>query len=46
MDDEFSPRPIAGWYMVAAVVSLLLMGMFCVLYLMHVTANPQSAQFC
>ncbi|HVH49353.1 MAG TPA: hypothetical protein VM760_05685 [Sphingomicrobium sp.] len=42
MDDEFSPRPIAGWYMVAAVVSLLLMGMFCVLYLMHVTANPGS----
>ena len=42
MDDEFSPRPIAGWYMVAAVVSLLLMGLFCVLYLMHVTANPGS----
>jgi hypothetical protein len=42
MDDEFSPRPIAGWYMAAAVVSLLLTGMFCVLYLMHVTANPGS----
>jgi hypothetical protein len=28
--------------MVAAVVSLLLMGLFCVLYLMHVTANPGS----
>ena len=42
MNDDFSPRPIAGWYMIAAVASLLLMGLFCVLYLMHVTANPAS----
>ncbi|HET7708367.1 MAG TPA: hypothetical protein VFK50_02395 [Sphingomicrobium sp.] len=40
MDDEFAPRPIAPWFMVAAVASLLLMGLFCVLYLMHVTADP------
>ena len=42
MDDEFAPRPIAAWYMVAAVASLLLMGLFCVLYLMHVTADPAA----
>ena len=42
MNDDFSPRPIAGWYMIAAVASVLLMGLFCVLYIMHVTANPSS----
>lgn len=42
MADQFSPRPVAAWYMVAAVVSLLLMGLFCVLYLMHVTADPAA----
>ena len=40
MDDEFAPRPIAAWYTVAAASSLLLTGLFGVLYLMHVTANP------
>jgi Na+/proline symporter len=42
MDEEFAPRPIAGWYMIAAVVSLLLTGLFCILYLMHVMADPAS----
>lgn len=42
MNDDFSPRPVAGWYMIAAVASLLLMGLFCVLYLIHVTADPGS----
>ena len=42
MDDEFAPRPIAAWYMIAAVASLLLTGLFCVLYLMHVTADPAA----
>lgn len=40
MNDEFAPRPIAGWYMMAAVASLLAMSFLCVLYVMHVTANP------
>ena len=40
MDDEFAPRPVAAWFMVAAVASLLLTALFCVLYLMHVTADP------
>lgn len=42
MDEDFTPRPVAGWYMIAAVASLLLMGLFCVLYLMHVTADPAA----
>ena len=25
MDERFTPRPVAGWYMVAAIISLLLM---------------------
>ena len=42
MDDDYAPRPIARWYMVAAVASLLLTGLFCILYLMHVTADPAA----
>lgn len=42
MNDEFAPRPIAGWYMMAAVASLLAMGLFCVLFLMHLTANTAT----
>jgi len=42
MDDEYAPRPIAAWFMVAAVASLLFMAMICVLYLMHVTADPAA----
>ena len=40
MDDPYQPQPIAAWYMAAAVASLLLMGLFCVLYLIHVTTDP------
>ena len=42
MNDEFGPRPIAGWYMVAAVASILLMGLFCILFVMHLTADPAA----
>ena len=42
MDDEFSPRPVASWYMLAAVASLLITSAFCILYLMHVFADPAS----
>jgi hypothetical protein len=42
MDDRFTPRPVAGWYMIAAVVSLLFMGLGCVSYLMHVLADPNA----
>ena len=42
MDDEFAPRPLAGWYMPAAIASLLFMGLGCVAYLMTVLADPSD----
>ena len=42
MDDEFKPRALAGWYMPAAVASLLFMAFGCVMYLMHVLADPAA----
>jgi hypothetical protein len=42
MDEHFTPRPIAGWFMAAAVAALLFMGLGCVSYLMHVFANPDT----
>jgi magnesium-transporting ATPase (P-type) len=42
MDDEFTPRAVAGWYLPAAVASLLFMGLGCIMYLMHVLADPAA----
>jgi len=42
MDDHYAPRPIAGWFMPAAVASLLFMGLGCISYLMHVLTDPGS----
>jgi amino acid transporter len=42
MDDEFAPRPVAGWYMPAAVASLLFMALGCIMYLMTVLADPAT----
>ena len=42
MDDEFAPRPVAGWYMPAAIASLLFMGLGCIMYLMTVLADPSD----
>jgi hypothetical protein len=42
MDDEFTPRPVAAWYMPAAVAAMLFMAFGCVIYLMHVFADPAS----
>ncbi len=39
MNKEFAPRPLAGWYMPAAVASLLFMALGCIMYLMHVFAD-------
>jgi magnesium-transporting ATPase (P-type) len=41
-DDRFNPRPVAGWYMPAAIASLLFMLLGCVTYVIHVTADPAS----
>jgi Na+/proline symporter len=42
MDEDFAPRPVAGWYMPAAVASLLFMALGCIMYLMHVLADPAA----
>ena len=42
MDEHHHPRPIAAWYMPAAVASVLFMGLGCIVYLMHVLADPNS----
>ena len=42
MDDRYTPRPIAGWFIAAAVAALLFMGIGCILYLTHVLADPNA----
>lgn len=42
MDDEFKPRALTAWYMPAAVASMLFMAFGCVIYLMHVLADPAA----
>ena len=42
MEEDFTPRPVAGWFIIAAVGSLLFMGLGCISYLMHVLANPAT----
>lgn len=42
MDERFAPQPIAGWYLPAAIASLLFMGLGCIMYLMHVLADPAT----
>ena len=43
-EDPYSPRPVARWFIVAAVASLLFMGLGCISYLMHVFVNPATGQ--
>lgn len=40
MDDRFTPRPVAGWFMAAAIFSLLFMGLGCVALVMHGMTDP------
>jgi Na+/proline symporter len=42
MDEHYAPQPIAGWYMPAAIAALLFMGLGCIMYLMHVFADPAA----
>ena len=42
MDDEFAARPVAAWYLPAAIASLLFMALGCIMYLMHVFADPAA----
>jgi len=40
LEEALTDRPVAGWYMIAAIVSLLFMLLGCVGLIMHVTTNP------
>jgi hypothetical protein len=42
MKDGFGPRPVAGWFVFAALAALLFMALGCVSYLIHVLANPAT----
>ena len=42
MDERYTPRPVARWFTVAAIASLLFMGLGCISYLMHVFADPSK----
>ena len=41
-DERFAPRPLARWYMPAAIASFLFMLLGCATYVIHVTADPAS----
>ena len=41
-DPEFAPRPLASWYMVAAIASVLFMLVACAGYLLTVTVDPAA----
>ena len=41
-DDPYSPRPLAGWFWLGAVISLLFAAGACVLYLLHVMTDPAT----
>jgi hypothetical protein len=40
MDEQYAPRPIARWYMIAAVVSLLVMLLPLIGSAIHLTTDP------
>jgi hypothetical protein len=42
MDGRFTPRPVAGWFTIGAVASVLFMAVGCIALVMHVTADPKT----
>ena len=42
MDERFTPRPVAGWFMPGAIASLLFMGLGCLALALHVSADPAA----
>jgi len=42
MDDRFTPRPVARWYIVGAVAALLFGLLICFGYGVHVTTDPAT----
>ena len=42
MTGPYERQPIARWYLIGAIVSVLFMALGCAIYLMHVTADPAA----
>ena len=42
MTGPYERQPIARWYLIGAIVSLLFMALGCAIYVMHVTADPAA----
>ncbi len=42
MKDEYARQPLAGWFIWAAIASLLFMALGCATYVMHVLADPAA----
>jgi hypothetical protein len=42
MDDQYKQRPVAGWFMPAAIATLLFMALGCIMYLTQVLADPAA----
>ena len=42
VDEQYASRPLAGWYMAAAIASVLFMLVGCIGYLLEVTADPEA----
>jgi hypothetical protein len=42
MDERFTPRPVARWFIVAAIVSLLFGLLVCFGYFVHLTTDPAT----
>jgi hypothetical protein len=42
MTESFERQPIARWFLIAAIASVLFMALGCAVYVMHVTADPAT----
>jgi hypothetical protein len=42
LDERFTPRPVAGWFTIAALASLIFMTLGCVALVIHVLTNPAT----
>lgn len=42
MDDRFAPQPVAGWFKLAAIASVIFMAIGCAGYLASVLTDPSS----
>jgi hypothetical protein len=42
MTEPYERQPVARWYLIGAIASLLFMALGCAIYVMHVTADPAA----